>query len=693
MPIQTAFNSGEFSDLMDGSIDYPNWSRSCKTLENMIALKQGPATRRGPTIFVNEVKNSANRTRLEKFQFNSGANYQIEIGDQYFRFYRNRARIESAGVPVEIATPYTIASLYDSNNLFQLQFAQSGDVLFIVGPGYAPRVLTRVSDTSWTLSTLTIDDGPYLDVNATSTTLGLSATSGSVTVTASSTTGINNNTGFQTTDVGRLIRWKDPANNWTWLRITARSSTTQVTATISGANASAVTATVNWRLGVWSDTTGYPVAVSFFQERLAMGGALSTPDRVDLTKTGGFSSTSCTYQPTNAAGTVADDNAITVVMPSGQINGLRWLSSDLRGLIAGTSKEEFLIRATSFGESITPSNKTVALFSSTGSAYIQPVRTMFGTTFIQSSRRRMFDIIYSIDQDSLRPLDITLASDHITRSGIVAAAYQQEPTNVIWVLRNDGVLAAVTHYPSEKVWGWHRHIIGGSSNVAGDELAVVESVSCIPEPNGTFDELWLIVRRTINGSTKRYVEYMQKYYESDMDIEDAGCCDSRLTYDGAPVSAVSGLSHLEGETVKVMVDGNSHPDLVVTGGVASLVNGISGSVIQIGLPYSWKIITNRLEVKLKDLDTAQGKMKRISDVTPRVLNSKGMYYGDPGSELSEYDFNQAISFDEAASLFTGDIPQLPWPGSSNRECQMEFGHDGVFPFTMVAIVSDVLAHK
>lgn len=693
MPIQTAFNSGEFSDLMDGSVDYPNWSRSCKTLRNMIALKQGPATRRGPTIFVNEVKDSSDRTALVRFQINSGSNYQIEVGDQYFRFYKNRTRIESAGVPVEIATPYTLANLFDSNGLFQLQFAQSGDVLFIVCPGYKPRVLTRTSDTSWAINALTIDDGPYLDINGTSTTLTLSGTSGSVTVTASSTTGINSNTGFQTTDVGRLIRWKDPANNWTWLEITARASTTSVTATIRGANASATTATVNWRLGVWSDTTGWPVAISFFQERLAMGGPAAYPDRVDFSKTAGFSSTLVTFQPTNAAGTVADDNGFSVVMPSGQINGLRWLSSDLRGLIAGTSKEEFLIRATTFGESLTPTNKTVALFSSTGSAFIQPARTMFGTTFVQASKRRLFDVIYSIDQDSLLPLDITLASDHISRTGVVAVAYQQEPVNVIWACRSDGTLIGVTHYPSEKVWGWHRHVIGGFSDVDQTEQAVVESISCIPEPNGAYDELWLIVRRTINGTTKRYIEYMQKYYEDDMELSDSACCDSRYTYDSVPTTTVTGLSHLEGQTVKVMVDGNSHPNLIVSSGEITLANNITGSKIQIGLPYSWRIVTNRPEIKLQNQDTAQGKMKRVSSVTPRVLNSKGLYYGDPSTTLSEYDFNQAIGFDEEQGLFTGDIPELPWPGGSNREGQMEFGHDGVFPFTLVALIYDLVAHR
>ena len=676
MPIQTSFNAGEFSDLLDGSINLDKHRYSVKTLQNMIALKQGPAVRRGPTIFVNEIKDSTKRTQLLRFETSDSQSYVLEFGNQYIRFYKNYTYLG-----YELATPYVQADLFDSNNLFQIQVAQSGDVLYLVHQKYVPQVLTRINDTSWSIGELDIQDGPYLDVNVTTTTLGLSGTSGSVTVTASASL-------FASTDVGRLIRWKDPANNWTWLEITAYTSATVVTATIRGANASATTATVDWRFGVYSATTGYPRAISFFQDRLAFAGSTSYPDRYDLTKTGGYSATFVTFQPTNAAGAVADDNAITGNVPSGQVNAINWLASDLRGLIAGTVKEEFVIRSNSLGDAITPSNASSSLFSGTGSSYIQPVRTVDGTTFVQTARRRLFDVVYSFEQDSLRPKDLTLAAEHITRSQIIAITYQQEPINVVWAVRNDGILVGMTHYPEQDVYGWHRHQIGGVSDEDGTN-AIVESVTTIPSPDGSRDDLWLIIRRRINGNTVRYIEYMRRYYEDDQDVEDAGCCDSRFTYDGAVTSTVSGLDHLEGETVKVMVDGLSHPNLVVSGGAVTLANNRTGSVIQIGLSYTWRIITQKIDTVLPNNDTGQGRKKRIINIIVRMLNSLGMKYGTPQGSLIEHDFNQGASYDTATPLFTGDTIELNWPGGDETAGQILLENDSVFPVCIVALISEV----
>ena len=158
---------------------------------------------------------------------------------------------------VELTTTYATA------DLFQLKFAQSADILYVTHPSYEPRKISRTSNTAWTITDMTFSDGPYLRTNVETTTLTLSATTGSVTVTASAVTGINGGDGFLASDIGRLIRWQDAASEWTFLTITARADTTHVTATIDGPDASATTATANWRLGSWSDTTSYPAAVMF----------------------------------------------------------------------------------------------------------------------------------------------------------------------------------------------------------------------------------------------------------------------------------------------------------------------------------------------------------------------------------------------------------------------------------------------
>lgn len=774
MPIQTSFNAGEWSPLLDGQIYLDKRGSAVKLCQNLIALKQGPVVRRGGTKFIKEIKSSASRTALMRFEYSLEQAYQIEVGDQYFRFFRNNAVITltaqditgitnaspavvtysgsdtyangnevyitgvlgmtqingrffkvanvnsgantfeltdvdgnnfdtttygtytSAGTVAEvyeISTPFTQANLFDSNNILQLQHVQSADVLYIVHGSYAPRVVTRASHASWAINTLTLNDGPYLDVNTTATTLTLSGTTGSVTVTASAITGINGGTGFQETDIGRIIRWKDPAGNWTWLTITARTSTTVVTATISGADASAGTATANWRLGVYSDTTGWPRAIGFYQgDRLVMGGSEDYPDRFDMTKTGGYSDTEALFAPTNAAGTVADDNAITGTLQSGEVNAIQWMDSDLRGLVIGTAKQEFLVTPSTLGEFITPTNKKSDAFYTTGSAYIKPVRAGAGLTFVQRARRRLHDINYSFEQDTLKPRDLTLAAEHITRTQIIGIAYQQEPVNVIWGVRNDGLLIGMTYYPDQEVFGWHRHPVGGVSDAAG-AAAIVESISVIPSSDGSRDELWLIVKRYINGATRRYIEYMTRYYEDDMDQEDAFHVDCGLTYDSTATNVITGMDHLEGQTVKLMVDGRSHTDKRVIAGSVTLSNDITGSTIHIGLANTWALQTLQIEAGTTDRDTAQGKVKRITNVVIRLLNTLGLKYGPNASSLDEYDFSQGSALDAMTPLFSGDTKELPWPEGYETAGHLYLTHDGVFPACITAIMPDVRTYS
>lgn len=673
MPIQTSFNAGEFSSLMGGDVDLDKRAFSVSLMENMIALKQGPAVTRGPTNFVNEVKDSDNKTAIRKFEFSDTDAIQIEIGDLYFRFYKEYEQILNAGTPVELATPYAQADLFDADGVLLLNFAQSADVMYITHPSYPIYALTRVSDISWSLTEIDLDDGPYLDLNGTSTTITPSGTSGSVSLTASAAL-------FAATDIGRVVRVLH-GSTWGWATITAYTSTTVVTAT-TGSNFGATTASVSWRLGVYSETTGYPSAITFFQDRVALNGSTSDPDFYALSKTSGYSPTNISFQPTNASGVVADDNAITGRVPSGQVNNIRWLASDSKGMIIGTSKEEFLLRANSLGDTITPTNKNIVPLSATGGSIIPPIKTINGSAFIQEFRRRVFDVVYTYEQDSLKPKDLTLAAEHITRGQIIDASYQKEPVNIIWFAKGDGKLVGMTHYPDQNVYGWHRHTISGTDSA-------VESISTIPSPDGQRDDLWMIVKRTINGSTKRYIEYMSRHYEDDMEVYEGARCDSRFSYIGASTSTVTGLSHLEGQTVKIMVDGKSHPDLVVSGGAITLANSRVGENIQIGLGYRWRLVTREVEIKLKNGDTAQGKIKRVSDVVLRLLNTLGLEYGKYNGTLYEYDFNQGQSFDETPALFSGDTETIAWPDGSDSNMQMEFSSDSVYPACIVALMYEI----
>jgi hypothetical protein len=421
---------------------------------------------------------------------------------------------------IELTTTYLTA------DLFNLKFAQSADILYITHPTYPPRKISRTSDTAWTITDITFSDGPFLNTNTETTTLTLSGTSGSVTVTASAVTGINGGDGFKTTDIGRQIRWQDPASNWTFLTITAFTDTTHVTATIDGPDASAGTATVSWRLGVWSATTGYPAAVTFHQNRLVFGGATDNPQRVDFSRTGDFEN----FAPTEPDATVVDDNGVTNTLSADTVNAIRWLADDEKGLLVGTVGGEWVVRPSENGAVLTPSTVQSKRSSAYGSANIQPIRAGRAVLFAQKALRKIRELAYVFEDDGFRAPDLTLISEHITQSGVVDMAYQAEPQSLIWCVLTDGTMVCLTYERDQKVVGWSRHVLGGFSD-AGTTQTKVESVAVIPNAAGTADELYMVVQRYINGGKVRYIEYLKPHWSTVTDYEDAFFVDSGLSLD------------------------------------------------------------------------------------------------------------------------------------------------------------------
>tara|TARA_R110000787_G_scaffold35641_6_gene91365 strand:+ start:656 stop:3175 length:2520 start_codon:yes stop_codon:yes gene_type:complete len=549
-PIQGNFNGGELSPLLYGRPDLDKYKTGLQTCLNFTPLIQGPIERRPGTPHIVAVKTSSKSTRVIPFEFSTEQAYIIETGDLYMRFIKDNGQIESGGSPVELTTTYLEA------DLFQLKYTQSADVLYITHKAYPPRKIERTSDTDWTITDITFLDGPYLNTNASTTTLSLSGTTGSVTVTASAVTGINNNTGFQTTDIGRLIRWKDAAGNFTYLTITARASTTSVTATIDGPDASATTATVNWRLGLWSETTGFPAEVTFHQDRLMFGGGKDFPQRMDGSRTADFEN----MAPTEPDGTVVDDNAITSTLSSDQVNAIQWMQDDEKGLVTGTTGGEWVTRPSDTGGILTPGNIQSKRSSAFGSDNIPAIRAGRAVLFVQRAGRKVRELAYVFEDDGFRAPDTTIVAEHITRTGIVDMAYQAEPQSILWCCLTDGTLIGLTYERDQSIVGWHRHVVGGWSDAGNTIKAKVESVAVIPNALGTADELYIVVNRWINGATVRYIEYMEAFWDAENDPEDAFFVDSGLTLDSPIV--VTGVTKANPAVATTATHGFSNGDEV-----------------------------------------------------------------------------------------------------------------------------------
>lgn len=562
----------------------------------------------------------------------------------------------------EVTTTYTEAQLP------YLRFAQSADVLYIVHEAHAPATLTRTAHTSWALTDLDFIDGPYLEMRVQEVgdtmeddtlTLDPDAASGNVTLTAAA------NVFEDPRDDDRMIRWgKNDGTDWGGLRVTVVTDATHADAdivagilpveqppTIEAAHA----ASRYWHFGAYYPAN-YPRTVGFFEGRLALAGTPLEPERFDASVTGGwndFALTSRVDDDVNA------DNGISYQLGgANDVQVIRWLAT-IRNLVIGTTGGIWPVQASSSNEAVTPTNINLPRSSAFGCANIQPVTAYDTVVYVSRTNKKILAAGYNYEPDAYRTEDLTIMAEHVTGTGIDFLEYQQEPHSIVWALRGDGQLAGMTYEQGQKVHGWHRHIIGG---VFGTGDAVVESIAVIPSPNADHDQVWMIVKRTINGSTVRHIEFMEQDFADSDDGEDAFFLDSGITYDGAPTDTFSNADHLEGETVQVLADGAVHPDVTIASGAFTL--NYDASVVHVGYSYNANCETLPLEMTDRRGTTA-GRTKRPTHAIVRLHRTLGFEHGPDSSNLTRVPFRSA-----------GDPMDAPPPFFTGlKELTLTHGHD------------------
>ncbi|ANS03922.1 hypothetical protein [uncultured Mediterranean phage uvDeep-CGR2-AD3-C191] len=564
--IQTNFTGGEFSPRLEGRVDFDKYFNSCKTLENMQCFAHGGARRRPGTAFVAEVKTSSKAVRLIPFEFSTTQAYIIEFGDQYIRFYKDNGQITSGGSAYEVATPWLEAELFD------LQFAQSADVMWVVHPNHQPRKITRTGHTSWTVATYA------------------------------------------------------PTGN------------------------------------AFSSSDNYPSCVTFWQERLWFANTNTDPQTIWATKSGDFENMDL--------GSAAAGDGIKLTIASGKVNVIRYLAPS-RVLLVGTTGGEFALRGATTDEGVTPSNVNVRSESTYGTKNVMPLRSEAAVLFIQRAGRKLRELRYKYDSDSYSADDLTILAEHVTEGGVTQLEYVQQPDPIIWAVRADGTLLGLTYETAHKVLAWHRHTTDGS----------FESVAVIPNPAGTADELWCVVNRTVDGATKRYVEYFTDTYFTD----------STLAYDGSSTASLSGLSHLEGKSVAIrgiaatsnQTDYAVYPSQTVDSAAVAVSPNVTKA--QIGLGFTSTLKTQRPEINTGQ-GTSQGTKRRYSEIFVRLYESLGVEIN--GDQLPFR--SSADEMDSPPALFTGDkrVSNLGW----DREGRIEVKQTQPLPLQVSAIFGTFETH-
>ena len=743
-PAFTNFTAGELSPRLDGRTDVAKYFNGCKKLQNFVVHPHGGASRRPGTIFVREVKNSAHNVRLIPFEFNVTQTYILEFGDQYFRVHKDGGTVVSSGSPVEVATPYAHTDLAklkftqsaDVMYLVHPDYAPRKitrtshtawtitEVDLLRGPmaednttattllanGRTGSVTITASASTFTSSDVgrlvRLHEGFAKITNfssATSVTAtvqenadGRTELMPSYTATTisahegdPSATGLEHNDRYQDTagafvsqgfKVGMKVAvsgFTDSNNNEAsaiivkvtddTLLLAPSSDLTDENAGDSVTISGNLTASTDWALGAFSDVTGFPAAVAFYEQRLVFASTTQQPQTLFFSVGGSFEDF--------AAGVDADD-ALTYTLGSNQVNIIRYLQAG-RVLLVGTSGGEFVVTS-SEDAPLSPTNAVVKRQATYGSADIQPVQVANVTLFVQRAKRKLRELVFDLNTDSYQAPDMTILAEHITETGIKEMSLQQEPDNVVWCVLESGKFVGMTYRREENVIAWHEHLIGGT--FGSDAFGHVESVATIPGDLNE-DDTYLVVKRTIGGATKRYIEYFSSF-DFGSDVEDAFFVDSGLSYSGSSVTSISGLDHLEGQSVSILANGATHPDKTVSSGAISLDFAVTKA--HIGLNYSSTLQTMRIEAGGTE-GTAQGKTKRIHEVVLRLFRTVGVKVGSSETELDRIPFrSSAQAMTAAIPLFTGD-KEIEFRGGFDTDGFVVVQQDQPLPLTIIGI--------
>lgn len=835
------FAAGELSPKIRGRFNLPIYFNGAERQKNFISETQGPAKFRTGTRFVNHTR-SNNTAVFIPFQFNDEQSYILEFTENFMRIFKDEGFITNAdttitgitqadpGVVTDTAHGYSdgdevfisgvvgmtevngktfivanknandfeltdvdgnnvdtsgftayssggtaasiveVATPYKAADLAGLKFDQNADTMYIAHPNFEPRKLTRTSNTAWTLAIYSRTSDPF---TTQVTITGISqADPGVVTATAhgfSDGDKVIIETVVGMTEVnGLLVTVANKATNT--FELTDRD----------GNNIDTSGFTAYSSAGYASNQNLLPSTVGFYEGRLAFGFAGATPEKIWISRA-----------PTTAGvpryddyttGSNADDAVVTVLTPqSGKVNKIQWFAGTDRLLAIGTFGDVTRLTGSPDDTAIAPDSISAKSAAPFGCNDAMPIKRGSTILYIQQGGLVIRSFEFDVLADAFTATDRNLVSDHITESGILQIAFQNGRPDVLWAVRNDGVLLGLTFKAGEDVSGWHRHIIGGTD-------VKVLSVGVIPM-TAALDQVWVVVERTINSVTRRYVEFLEDdpvwvepidFFTDDStesaddtsyrnrifeQQKDGVYVDSALTYDGSAqtgtmtpgattgssinftssvavfastdvgreiwvksttgaeegraeitsftsttvvvctikkdfsstdaiaagnwyltAASMSGLDHLEGETVTVIADGGDHPDATVSSGAITL--DAQHSKVHVGLGYVGLIKTMNLEAG-SAAGPGQTKFKNINRVGVKFLNTLGARVGTDPYNMENVVFRSSADFtNRPPPLFSGSKP-LFYPDRTAEEKHVIVEQRKPLPCTVQMIVPHI----
>lgn len=588
--IQRSFAGGEISPAMAGRADQSKHETGAKTVRNFVVQRFGGVTNRPGTKYIAEVKDSTKKTRLIGWEFSDADTYIIEMGAGYFRFYRNGGQVTLGSTPSAWATAtaygvkdlvsnggvnyycytahtsgasdepgvganwqdfwhaltgtvYEIPNPFAETELFDVQFVQSLDIMTIVHAEHQIGELTRTGHTSWKYEGITASPGIAAPANL-SVTKGpagsdtyeyvvtavdqetneesVASTADSVTSAGAPTSSNPHTMTFDAVaGAGRYNVYRKLNGIYGYIGSAGSGSFSDF-----GSASPNIDETPPIARTPFSTADNYPSSVTYVQQRLTFGGTNNDPQKVWMSRVGNFKNFTIRTP-------LQDDDSVTFEVAGQRRHAIRHLI-DLGRLVLLTANGEYTMEGDADG-SIKPTAINLKQRGHRGSAKLAPVIVGDTALYLQARNSIVRDLRYFFEADGYRGRDLTIFAEHLFRNATIDQwAYQESPNSVIWAVRDDGVLLGLTYLQDHEIWGWHRHDTGADED--GDTPESFESVAVVSESNE--DAVYVVVKRTVNGSTVRYVErFQERVIDPDDYNDDAFFVDSGLSYDGENTSS------------------------------------------------------------------------------------------------------------------------------------------------------------
>jgi hypothetical protein len=664
---QSNMNRGELDPLLVGRIDLQAYYNGVALAQNVLSIPQGGLKKRPGQEFLGVALGDG---RVENFSFNTEQNYLLIFTDLRMQIYKEgvlQTNINASGNDY-LVTPWTLAQIAD------FDYIQSADTIIITHQEVETRKITRTSDTAWSISTLGLTNIPQFDFNDGSsptpadeiqTLTFVSQFDGDrfmVSLEGILTeeivwgntvaddiafalqdlinTGSSGISAIRASNVITVTFSGNSADNWPLMSVSGISTQNAAFAATSAQTQAGESRAED----TWSSVRGWPQTCTFHEGRLFFGGAKSRPATIWGSRVGDF------FNFRNRKS--FDDESIEATLDTDQVNAVEAIFSN-RSLQVFTSGGEFYVPKSP----VTPTNISVIPQSNLGSRRVRPVTIDGVTLFAQRTGKAIIQFVFVRDFQANQSRSVSILAAHLINTPkqmAVARGTESSDANYVYIVNSDGNITVFNTLATEDVAGFTRWETSGDIKSA----AVVDT------------QLNLLVEREIDGSTVYYLERENTDLNTDSSVIGTGLASDTLT----------GLDHLEGETVKVKADGAVQSDEVVVGGEITIER--EADTIEAGLEYLPVITTMPLNVNLQNGPNASSK-KKIARVSLQLFESNGVIVN--GERIADKTISQN-QFD-APEPQTGVVRMfiLGW----SLEADVTITQDTPMPMTILNIGMEV----